>query len=366
MHRFRIAIMLFFAFSTVALFAQTPSSNSTAAYVYVGTNSTVNPGRISAFGVHGNGSVTSVSGSPFSGPAQDLQVSSGFLWGTDGTNITTYTRGSNGALVATSTINGVAHNDTPEGSGVGAMTLDRTASNLYVGEINFQGTDNGAYAEFANTHHGAINFLTNSPISVDFAGSLNFSENNQFAYGAGCYFADWDVFAFRRSADGTLDGFDPGNTMPPNPNGDTLCPSSLAVSAKGYLAVEFGVAQSGAKQNIMLEQITSTGGLKVINNSVLATNFTGAALRFDPTGSFLAMAGTSGIELFKLSNSKLTKLGSVVDPGVNFTNVLWDNVGHAYAISNSALFTLGSKGLTPNGGPHGLPNAASLAVLPIH
>ncbi len=362
----RTAFAFLFVFAAT-LFAQT-NPNPTVAFAYVG--STTSPGKISAFSIQQNGFVHTVSGSPFSGPSQQLALSSGFLWGTDGTHIATFTRRSNGSLFESSVINGTAHNDTPQGSGVGAMTLDRSGSSLYASETNFQGADNDAYAEFGiPPATGRLEFRVNSPINVDYNSLLSFSENNEFAYGHGCFFANWDLFAFHRQSGGTLTAFDPGNTFPPNPSGDLLCPSGMGASARGFLAVTYSVANAGSKHNVITYRITSTGGLQEITNSVVPTNFTGiSAAWFDPTGNFLAIAGQNGIETFRLnSNGTLTRFGNVVEPGVNFRDLRWDKAGHVYAISNTALyvFTLHSTGLALTGAPHAIANAGWLAVLPL-
>ena len=357
---------------TINLLAQSDeaavTTNPTVAYVYVGTDFHTNPGKIFEFSARKDGSLATINGSPVTGPAQQLVISSGFVRGSDLVNITTYTRESNGALHATATINGLAGGN-PMNSGVGAITLDRSASTLYVGEINFGGPDNAAYAEFATSHGEALKLITTTPLHVDFDGPLFFSPDNQFAYGRGCFFVDWDIFAFHRLADGTLKAFDPGNTIPPNPSNDLLCPSNLATSAKGFLAVAYGVASAGAKQKIAIEKISSTGGLEVITGSVVSTNFTGMTMHFDPTGNFLAVAGNAGIEAFRLNaNGTLTKIGSVVEPGASFADVYWDDAGHAFAISNSALyvFTLHSTGLTLTGTPRPVAHAGNLAVISVH
>lgn len=344
----------------------TATTNSPVAYVYVGENTT--PARITAFAVHSNGSLVTVGGSPFSGPSQSINVTSGHVFATDGKTIAVYGRLSNGGLVRGASVDGTAHNDTPKDSAVGTLSLDHTASSLYAGEINFQGTDNDAYAVFANQHNGSVTFHANSEISADFGSPLHFSQNNQFVYGLGCFFADWDLFAFHRMADGTLKLFDPGNTVPPNPNNDLLCPSSAAISAKGFLAVTFGIASDGSKQSVLIYRITSSGGLEMISSSVKATNFTRVSARFDPTGTFLAVAGQNGVGIFRLnSNGTLTRMGGLLEPAVAFTDVKWDSTGHVYAISNGALyvFTVHSTGLTLIGSPHPVANAWALAVLPV-
>jgi len=357
--------MLSFIF-TATLFAQT--TNPIVTFVYVGENATA-PTKISAFAVRQNGLVQTVSGSPFTGPSLSLVASSGFVRGTDGKNIATYIRHSNGALQTISTIDGTAHNDTPTGSSVGDLTLDRTARSLYVGEFDFQGADNNAYAEFAAELNGTLVFQQNSNIDVDFAGPLEFSHDNQFAYGTGCFMVTWDVFGFHRLTDGTLVFFDPGTTVPPAEGSEDLCPGEAATSAKGFLAVAFGAATNTGKRSLITYRITSTGGLQEITSSVLATNFTAInGLRFDPTGNFLAVAGQNGVELFRLNTTTgtLSRLGPVADTGVNFQAVRWDNFGHVFAISHAALhvFIAHSTGLTDISA-HGVANPGSLAVLPI-
>jgi hypothetical protein len=355
---------------TTTLFAQTNSAASTTnpivSFAYVGAATT--PNTISVFAVRQNGLVQTVSGSPFAGPSASLVVSSGFVRGTDGKNIVTYSRHSNGALQAISTIDGTAHNDTPTGSAVGDLTLDRTARSLYVGEIDFQGADNNAYAEFAAELNGTLVFQQNSNIDVDFGGPLEFSHDNQFAYGTGCFFITWDIFAFHRLTDGTLKFFDPGNTVPPAESSSDQCPGVAATSAKGFLAVAFGPASGTAKRSLITYLITSTGGLQEITNSVLATNFTAInGMKFDPTGNFLAVAGRNGVELFRLnSNGTFSRLGPVADTGVNFQAVRWDNFGHVYALSHAALhvFNAHLSGLTDLSA-HGVASPQSLAVLPV-
>jgi hypothetical protein len=360
-----IACLLLFA-TTGTLAAQTTTTNPVVAYAYIGEAAN----RIGAFAVRKNGVATLVSGSPFAGPSRSVVVSSGFVFGTDGTNIATYKRLVGGGLHVSSVINGTAHNDTPVGSGVGTLTLDRSGSSLYASEINFQGTDNDAYAQFGVQSSGALVFRNNSAISVDYDSQLQFSQNNQFAYGEGCYFANWDITGLQRTANGSLIPFSTGNTFPPNPSGDFLCPSGEAASARGYLAIAYGIASAGSKQNVAIYRIASSGALELISNSITATNFAGiGGLRFDPTGNFLAVAGQKGIVAYRLNaNGTLTRLGNVLASGTTFVDVKWDKAGHVLAISNGALyvFTLNSGGLSQTGAPHGLSRAAgSLAVLPV-
>jgi hypothetical protein len=364
MRQLQISILLLFTFTT-SLFAQTnedtANSNPTVAFVYIGTFTT--PGKITAFAVQKNGSTASVNGSPFAGPSQSIAAGSGFVFATDRTNIAVFARAPNGALHIASIISGVAHNANPKGSFVSSLNLDRTANSLYAGEV--LGSDNNAFAEFANLHNGKLEFRANTDINVNFGGGLVFSENDQFAYGGGCFFLDFSIFAFHRTSTGTLIQFDPDFIFPPNPNNDIVfCPLGAAASGKGFLALAYG---TGRTLNLITYRITATGGLEQISKSVIATNVPGGSLQFDPTGNLL-VAGGNGIAMFKLnSNGTLTPLGHVALPSVGFFGVQWDNAGHVYAIGNGALyiFTLKNGGLVLTGSPHPVSHVDSLAVVPV-
>lgn len=361
----RFTSFLFVFAMSVAAQTNTAAASATAAYVYVGESTT--PGKIAAFAVQNNGSVGVVSGSPFAGPSRNLAVNSGFVFGTDGTNIASFARNGDGGLRPIVEIDGTAHNDTLVGSGVSTITLDRSGSSLYAGEINFDGAHNNAYAEFEVQRDGSLRFDRNTGIGVDYGSPLQFSENNQSAYGKGCRLGGWDLFSFHRETNGELTSFSLNSQIPPNSNNGFVCASGLAVSAKGYLAVSYGVDSTGSKQNIAVYRISTAGYLELVPNSIVETAFTGIGeMRFDPTGSYLAVAGQKGIETFSLNSSgTLASVGDVLEPSVSFVGVKWDNAGHVYAISNAALFlfTLQNGAVTTTGTPQVLTNATSLVVV---
>jgi hypothetical protein len=354
-------LLVLLAFKSV-LSAQT-TSNPVVAYAYVGENTT--PGKISAFAVHLNGTISRVSGSPFRGPAHNLVGTSGYVFGTDGLNIATYRRLAGGGLLMSSSVNGVAHNDTPNGSAVGSMTLDRTGSSLYASEINFQGADNDAYAEFSVASGGILVFGSNTSIDVNDLSSLQFSQDDKFAFGQGCYFATWAIPAFDRDASGQLTPFDPGNTFPPDSATATPCPDAVAASSKGYLAIAWGNVGPLARHSIEVLRITPSGALQHVSN--LRTNFTGiVGIRFDPTGKYLAVAGTTGIETFRLNtNGTLTLLSTPILRSTRLFGVQWDSVGHVYAISSGALYVFRTHNgvLALVGQPVAVTKPQSLAVL---
>ena len=93
-----------------------------------------------------------------------------------------------------------------------------------------------------------------------------------------------------------------------------------------------------------------------------------SSMAFAPTGQYLAVSGDGGIQMYSLqSGGTLTPIGSVVDPGVPFNVLKWDNGNHLYAISGAALYVFSSNAgvLTQApGSPIPVTEAGSLAVLP--
>ena len=346
----------------------TGSGQPTVAYVYVGGNNFGGSALISGFNITADAVAHPLPGSPYSGPAGSVVTNGAYVFATDGTNIQTYTRNSDGSLARGSSISGVVHNDSPTGSGVGQLTLDSTGQNLYVGEINFQGADNDAIAEFAIGSGGVLKFLTNSTINVDFGSALTFSQDNRFAYGQGCYFINFDLFGLARQANGTLQSFNDNAAIPltGNPN-DTVCPDSSSASANNFLALEASTVGTSNSNNFLVTyRINSDGTLALTPNPNVPVTI-GGVLAFDPSGNYLALAGIGGIQVFQLNASGiLMPLGSPQQTSVKFDAARWDNSGHLYAVGNSALYVFNfAQGiLTEAGSPYPVSSEGSLTVLP--
>jgi hypothetical protein len=92
-------------------------------------------------------------------------------------------------------------------------------------------------------------------------------------------------------------------------------------------------------------------------------------MNFDPTGLYLALAGSGGIQMYQLmSGGTLTPLGGVQSAGPNYLALQWDADNHLYAVSSAGLhvFTNFQGMLTPaSGSPHTAGAAGSLVILPM-
>jgi hypothetical protein len=345
--------LLLFCVSTS--FAQTvpPTTSPTVAFVYLGARDT-SPHTITAFSLQANGSAHLVPGSPFSSaalnsgaPATHLAVSANFVFASDTENIATFRRASNGALTFASAVRA-----TPDVATIDTLTLDRTASNLYAGGGRF---GDGKYFVFNKETTGrltAASVLTGAQSD----GELRFNPGNKFAYttyhafmnlpeisGQHCTFE-----AYSRTADGTLNGFDPALSPPSGVAASDFCPASAASSVLGFLAVAYRTMQNNqgtGVHSIAVYRILTSGELQLVSKLVTTLDAVlPVRLRFDPSGTFLAAVGTQGIQLYKLSSTgTLTKSGSPLYTHTHFRDVRWDRWNHVVTISFGAVYFFGLK-----------------------
>ena len=303
-----------------------------------------------------NGSVHLVPGSPFTSaaltsgsPQTLLAVSTNFVYASDTENIATFRRSSNGALTFASSVR-----VTPNVATVDTLTLDRTASNLYAGGGRFGG---GEYFVFDKGTQGQLTAASElSGVQSD--GELQFNHSNKFAYttyqafdnlpeifGQACSFE-----AYSRTTDGTLNPFDPSLSPPAGVAQSDFCQTSVASSALGYVAVAYRTLDVNqgigtGVHSIAVYWVLSSGELSLVSNFVTTLDAAQPiTLQFDPSGTFLAAAGTQGIQLYKLSaTGKLTKSGPPLYIHTHFRELRWDHSGHVITISFAGVYFFGLK-----------------------
>ena len=215
-----------------ASFAQTTSS-PTVSFVYLGDRGTH---TITAYSLKANGSAHLVPGSLFSAaaltsgaPETLLATSANFVFASDTERVATFRRSSNGALTFASSVDVIPFS----GDSINALTLDRTASNLYVGTGRFEG---GRYFVFDKGTRGQLT-AASELTGLQSGGELQFEHSNKFAYttfqtldnipevfGQHCTFE-----AFSRTADRSLNPFDPQLSPPTGVAQSDFCPANAAL-----------------------------------------------------------------------------------------------------------------------------------------
>jgi 6-phosphogluconolactonase (cycloisomerase 2 family) len=340
---------------------------------------TAGASAITGYSVNADGSLTAVTGSPYAVATDNNIV-------TNGSNVYTVDVGgqtlkiysidkSSGALTFGSSANAIS-SQTFSGDIVSNLSLDHTGATLYAGNVDSSGDDGqNAFNVSSGTTATELAYQGSSEV---FGPPLVFSPDNNFAYSGNCYHIGWDIFRYTRNSDGTLNPptFQPGADGPPvlPPSGDFPCPAAFAVSANGFLAVGYTPTPQGGTYMIGTYTINSDGSLTPVSGSLATTASNGGntgntpvSISFDPTGTYLAVAGNGGIQTYSMnSGGLLTAVASPQDAGTSFLNVAWDKSNHLFATTSSQLYVWNASSgqLTPAAGsPY--PGATGLAVLPL-
>jgi len=383
-----------------------------AAYVYVGSYALGNAdGRqlISGFAVAADGSAQPVPGSPMTG-GSILVPTPKYLFGTDEHYIYTYTRQSDGSLLQTSSVDGTQYNLYPwgrDGSFVAGLRLDNTGQSMYTFEWFYDGPNN-AILNWTVSAGGELSYLSDDglPLGATAMGwPLNFAPDDRHAYVSSVCKWDGSVEGVTRLNNGSLEWFE-DEAQPPPPlvaGGYVGCSDWVAVSSLGYAAVQWdGSYCCGYNGALMASYVINQDGtLSLVPNSAQVpqvyswSGFGNSTQVFDPTGKYLAIAGSvtigdyppyqsyAAIQVYELQpDGKLASLGEPQHwppsntPG--FIYAAWDNANHLYAVNSlcgrdyqnctSALyiFNFSNGVLTPApGSPHSVAgSAASLALMP--
>lgn len=281
-----------------------------------------------------------VSGSPYkvSGTAEvdSLTTNSTYLFGVEEMSnaVVTYSIGSDGALTQVSSMT--------DSNGPASAFMDAAGTTVYSEVLGVPNYTYDAYAVGQNgslTDEGSAN---GGPLVNDSA--LSFTSNDSYAYGAGCYEGTPSVYSYSRGSNGALTYFSAGATYPTAPSGDTYCSGGSAVSGNTYLVMPLapetndGMTSAGSAQ-LAVYTIASNGMLTTSSTSsnmpaISVGNLEGN-VEFDPTGTYLAVPGSNGLQIFSFSKGTLTSTGTeTISGGVQL--VAWDKSGNVYALNTTS------------------------------
>jgi 6-phosphogluconolactonase (cycloisomerase 2 family) len=354
-----------------------PSSSSPVAYVYVSNNPTSTTTKVNAYAVASSGTLTSVSGSPFSIPVGYMALNGKYFFGTNGTYIYSYSIAPDGALTYVSKLN-VTEKNPYDSGGPGNLFLDHTGASLYDGDIYAYGTGDNAYQFFdINNDNGHFYYLGLSSDGGENAGTvLSFIGNNEYAYTAGCYHGGPpQILAYKRSGSGSLTQLSITAPIPTAPPNEEYCSYLAAADPTNHLAVSMtptdDITQVGPPQ---LAVYTADSSGNLTTNSTLSnmpttqvTNVTDMWMA--PSGQLLAVSGTSGLQVFHFNGSNPITPYTGLLTSSQVDQMFWDNDNHLYAISRSAgklyVFTVTPTSYSQApGSPYTIATPMNIIVLP--
>lgn len=365
-----------------------PPPPSLDAYVYV-SSGTGNSDSVYALGIFSDGSLAPVNGSPFTA-AGAIQATNGkYLFGSDASNIYSYSVASGGTFQQVGSINAQQFNSkdlsgSPCG-GPAALFVDHGGGNLYDLDVRSDCANN-AYQSFAiDSPTGAMTYVAvTSTATPVFDVPLSFTANDHFAYGASCYHLFQKVFGFTRNSDGSLTSLGnpfPNTPLPAPPAGQSYCPYFAAADSSNHVAVAVQPIDSSTQEAAGPYQLATysaddSGNLTTTSTSsnmpaASVTSNLGSsltALSMSPSGDLLAVAGTAGVQVFHFNGAD--PITAYTQPLISdpIDHIAWDTHGHLYAISHSTgklyVFTVTATGNSQaSGSPYSITSPQNLVVL---
>ena len=348
-------------------------------------------------------------GSPFNQDVGSIAATNAYLLASTntGSDINTYTIGSNGALTLgpqfdysqigaqiASQVASQQHAQTGAPCGMGVDTFDRTGQSLYAEVLCVNGTNPiDLIASFAfDSSNGTLSYLGDAGTGVTFNfPALPVLGNDEYAYqngNDGCGTFPGGFYSFSRSSSGLLTQISSKSpTEPPTPAGATAgagpfgyVAGALATDNTNHAAILVDPCffLNGANPPLQLAAYTanSDGSLTTTDTyaTMPSTPVNPNVLTMSPSGTLLAVGGNGGVQIFHFNgSSSITGFTGVLT--TDFIDwMAWDNSNHLYALqypnyfSNSRtgnlhVFTVTASGATEApGSPYSIQTPLDLAV----
>jgi hypothetical protein len=345
------------------------ASTSPIAYVYVSSYIGNKTDEIKGYAAALNGSLTTIPGSPFKYSVTSLALNGKWLFGVDWTNtkIESFAIASNGALARKDT-----YTDS-SGPQLYDLFLDHTGATLYSDHYT---TNNDYLSLSIDQATGKLTLINDIGGGPSNNSEMSFIGNNQFAYSSSCYHFGQDIFGVQRASNGALSWLNITPPFPKEKNGGFYCPWLAAADPTDHLAVAMQPLTSNwgndGPWQLAVYTADSSGNLTTSSTyenmpSVLVGTVNYYSM--SPSGKYLAVSGTSGLQVFRFNGANPIKKLTGLIAADAVQQVYWDNRDHLYAVNGQSgklyVFTVTSKGATQApGSPHSVGNAGSLIVLP--
>jgi hypothetical protein len=230
--------------------------------------------------------------------------------------------------------------------------------------------------------NGKLNCLGSSVPSFQYSSPLRFSGNNVYAYGTDCVdflfsITPFDTFQIlKRGSNGFLTDSGISAAEPPAKNsGEIYCRAALAADPTNHVAVaveriSLSVGTAVGRAQLATYTRDSYGNLTTTSTSAnmptTAMDYV-FALSMSPSGKLLAVAGSSGLQIFHFNGSAPITHYTGVLPVLVVNQMFWDNANHLYVLTNAKLyvFTVTPTAFSQaSGSPYTISNPQELVVQP--
>ncbi|HTF65787.1 MAG TPA: hypothetical protein VK638_24165, partial [Edaphobacter sp.] len=283
------------------------------AFVYVSNNpNNSSTNEINAYAASADGRLTPVTGSPFADDVTSIAVNGKYLFGStrDGIYVSTIRIEPDGSLQWRGWTDIVQFN--PDDCGAsGPLFLDRTSSSLYDTEFRSD-CSNNSYQSFSTDQTGALHNLGATSGDAWLSLPATFIGNNVYAYSAVCLSNTfWEINGYKRSStNGALSAINISAPTPAAKTGDFWCPSQTAADPTDHVAITLQAVDQNFNPDGPAQLATytadSSGNLSTTSTlQNMPQTAVGVVndIRMAPLGAFLAVAGTSGLQVFHFNGS---------------------------------------------------------------
>jgi hypothetical protein len=258
------------------------------------------------------------------------------------------------------------------------MFFDRTGATLYDVDFdeNCTGSDD-AYQFFSSDNStGRLSYLGVTQATRSYWVPLSFIGNNVYAYGAGCsqYGA---ILGFQRNNDQTLTDLNINPGVPVAPKGYYYCPNQAVADPTNHVAIAltptqgYSGSQSAPPPQLATYTADSSGNLTTKSTRF---NMPKTAMKIltdiamSPSGKLLAVAGTTGLQVFHFNGSRPITHYTGLLTGNEVDQLFWDNDNHLYATSQSTgklfVFTVTPTSFSQApGSPHRITKPQNIVVV---
>jgi hypothetical protein len=349
------------------------------AYVYVSSNpNNSSTNEINAYTASADGALTPVTGSPFADDITSMAVNGKYLFGStrNGIYVSTIRIEPGGSLQWRGWTDIVQFN--PDDCGAsGPLFLDRTSSSLYDTEFRSD-CSNNSYQSFGIDQTGALHNLGATSGDAWLSLPATFIGNNVYAYSAVCLSNTfWEINGYKRSSsNGALSSINISAPTPTAKAGDFWCPSQTAADPTNHVAITLQAVNQDFNPDGPPRLATYTadgsgnlGTASTLQNMPQTSVGTVTDLKMAPLGTLLAVAGTSGLQVFHFNGASPITAGTGLLTTDEIDQMFWDNAQHLYAISQSAgklyVFTVTTLGASQAAGsPYTIAHPQNIAVQP--
>ncbi len=342
-------------------------SASPVAYVFVSSSPASGSNQVNAFAAASSGALAPIPGSPFSTDVSYLAVNGKYLFGTDGINIDSFSIASNGAIKQVNSYTA------EPGGGLISIYLDHTGTSLYA---DYYTTNNDYLSYTIDNATGAVTFIKDLPEGPPNNSPVSFIGSNQFAYSSSCYHYDPEVYGVQRADNGALISLNTSIPFPTAPPGDFFCPWLATADPTDHLAVAMqplnGIFVIVGPYQLASYTADSSGNLTTSSSYSTMPKVAVSTVqdyRMSPSGTLLAVGGTSGLQVFHFNGANpITKYTGLLT-ATEIDQVFWDNDNHLYAISRTTgklfVFTVTpTRVAQAPGSPHSIAGLEYFIVLP--